>query len=98
VVGHLIELGVRDGQGRLVDGDALRQLLATERAAGVRYKLRFPYAAVRGALVRSEAVWRQMRQLFADEEHLDEVWLHLGDQDAVSYVNPEGGGVSVLSR
>ena len=82
VVGHLVELGIRDGAGNLVDGDVLRELLKTPAAEGVKFKKMFPYAAVREALVTSGATWRAAKELFG---HRKEVWLHVGDDDVVDY-------------
>ena len=95
VVGHLVELGVRDGGGRLVDGDAIRELLASGAGRGIPFTLQFPHSAAREALVTSEVAWRFGQWLFA---HSDEVFVHFGDADSVSPFNPEAGGVSVLSR
>ena len=100
VIGHLMDLPVRDepadgGTGRVVDGDVWREL----RRQGywlAGYRLNFPFAGVQQALVGSKTFWAYLQQLRAS---FGEVFVHFGDSDVVSLINPRGGNTrSVFDR
>ena len=100
VVGHLLDLPVRDEPrdgtpGRVIDADVWWEL----RQAGVRVdnlRLSFPFAGAQHALVASPTFWGYLQQLRA---LVGDVFVHFGDSDVISLVNPRGGNTrSVFDR
>ncbi|MEU4643346.1 hypothetical protein [Micromonospora sp. NPDC023814] len=104
VLGHVLDLPVFDvdedgGEGSVVDADFWRH----GRAVGsgpqgwmLRYRLNFPHAGVQQAIVGSLTFLGYLRELRASH---GEVFVHFGDSDVVSLVNPRGGNTrSVFDR
>ncbi|HET6213543.1 MAG TPA: hypothetical protein VFE14_11835 [Micromonosporaceae bacterium] len=96
VIGQMLDPPVwEDGQvgQTLVDADVLRHVMMREPT---RYRLRFPFAGVRQAMLASWSALSRLLELWLCN---GEVFILLCDSDVVDTTNPAGGNrVSLLPR